>query len=273
MICVLTAPPDVAAARALIEGSGLRFEPAYDELVGIHEGERLIGVGARAGKILKMLAVVPAEQGGPTFSEIVSALVSQGLDAGLDGFFVFTKPKYAASFEALNFSRLASHEKVVMLEYGGGLRRWLAAHAALRRPGANGAVVLDGPAFSPAQHALVERAAGQVDHLYLFVVGADYRQVADEVCDLAGVSALDYADYRLDAASFPSYFLKPDDPVARIRMELDATLFASRIAPHFDIVRRFVNSDPNCADNETLRRILPEYGIALSEIEQQSPRR
>lgn len=279
MISQLTAAPDIAAARSLIEGSGLSFEAPYDELVGLHEGEHLVGVGARAGRILKMLAVAPAHRGGSALGEIVSALVSRGLEAGIAGFFVFTKPHYASSFEALNFSLLASHDKVALLEFGGGFRHWLAAHAARRRPGVNGAVVINGNPFSPGHRDLVESAAAQVDHLYLFVVGEEcYRPVEAGVRDLAKVIVLDSADYSLDAASFPTYFLKPDDPVARIRMELDATLFATRIAPHFGITRRFVGSvQDNPADDPaytaTLRRLLPAYGITLSEIEPQSPRR
>lgn len=287
MISQLTAAPDIAAARQLIEGSGLSFEAPYDELVGLHEGECLVGVGARAGRILKMLAVAPAHRGGSALGEIVSALVSRGLEAGIAGFFVFTKPQYATSFEALNFSLLASHDKVALLEFGGGFRHWLAAHEARRRPGLNGAVVINGNPFSPDDRDLVERAAAQVDHLYLFVVrkhrsplpyAEHYRLVEDGVRDLAKLSVIDSADYSLDAASFPTYFLKPDDPVARIRMELDATLFATRIAPHFGITRRFVGSAPdNPADDPAytaiLRRQLPTHGIALTEIEPQSPRR
>lgn len=278
MISPLIAAPDVTAARALIEGSGLVFEPAYDALIGLHEGGRLIGVGARIGNILKMLAVAPSHQGGSAFSEIVSALVSQGIDAGHRDFFVFTKPKYAATFEALNFSLLASHEKVALLEYGGGFRHWMTAHAGCRRPGRNGALVIDCAAFSADRRWLVERAAAQVDTLYLLVVRAErtpvpfaaaYRQVAEAVRDLANVVVVDNPDYSVSAANFQRYFLKHDDPVANIQMELDVILFATRIAPCFGISRRFVGSDQNHTYNTTLRRLLPEYGIEPCEIDPQ----
>ena len=44
-------------ARALIEQSGLSFEDGFDEMFGIYENEVLVATGARAGYVLKMLAV------------------------------------------------------------------------------------------------------------------------------------------------------------------------------------------------------------------------
>jgi [citrate (pro-3S)-lyase] ligase len=54
-------------------------------------------------------------------------------------------------------------------------------------------------------------------------------------------------------------------------MELDVILFASKIAPFFGIGQRFVGTEPNDpltgAYNEAMRRLLPEYGIALTVVE------
>jgi len=54
-------------------------------------------------------------------------------------------------------------------------------------------------------------------------------------------------------------------------MEVDALLFAGKIAPFFHIRRRFVGSEPYCRTtrlyNETLKRRLPPLGIAVEEIE------
>ena len=75
----------------------------------------------------------------------------------------------------------------------------------------------------------------------------------------------------VSGATFPTYFLKKDDPVARIQMELDVTLFASQIAPFFGITQRFVGTEPNCkltdGYNETMQRILPVYGIEFIVVE------
>jgi len=270
VITNLIAPADVAAARRLVEGNGLIFQPDFDDLVGIHDEGHLVAVGARAGRVLKMLAIDPAHRGGSLLGEIVSALISRGIEAGFGAIFVFTKPGYASSFEALNFTLLAEQEQAVLLEFGNGLKHWLAAKAPLRRAGTNGAVVVHGDPFSRGHRTLIETAARQVDHLYVFVVAEDReRLVREGVSEIANAIVLDTAHYQISAATFPTYFLKPDDPVARIRAELDATLFATRIAPFFGIARRFkgAESTPETAvDEAAMKAVFPAHGIEVSEI-------
>jgi len=281
VIANLIASADVAAARQLIEDNGLTFQADFDDLVGIHDQGLLVAVGARAGRVLKMLAIAPAHRGGSLLGEIVSALVSRGIEAGFNSLFVFTKPGYASSFEALNFTLLAEQEQAVLLEFGNGLKRWLAGNGAWRREGFNGAVVVNGNPSSRGHRALIEAAARQVDHLYVFVTAEDrsavpftvrWRLVTDGVRDIANVVVLDTARYQISAATFPTYFLKPDDPVEVIRMELDLTLFASRIAPYFGIGRCFVGSEPGDTAarsyKEAMQGLLPRHGIAVTEISQ-----
>jgi [citrate (pro-3S)-lyase] ligase len=271
---------DIAAARSLIERHGLSFEAGFDNLVGIYEQGELVAVGARAGNILKMLAVDSEYQGGSLLGEIVTMLVARAFAAGFDSLFVYTKPEYAGSFQALNFRLLASQAKVALLEYGNGLKNWLAARSDLVKAGVNGAIVMNCNPFTLGHRYLVETAARALDHLYLFVVREErsafpfavrLRLVKEGVHDIGNVIVLDTGNYLVSSATFPTYFLKKDDPVARIQMELDVTLFATRIAPFFGISRRFVGSEPLCpltrAYNDTMRELLPARGIALVEIE------
>lgn len=279
MLANLIAPADVAAARRLIEGCDLAFQPGFDDLVGVHEQGSLVAVGARAGRVLKMLAIAPAQRGGPLLGEIVSALVARGIEAGLDALFVFTKPAYAGSFAALNFTLLAEQEQAVLLEFGNGLKHWLAANSYWRRPGDNGALRVNGDPFSCSHRQLIEAAARQVDHLYVLLSAearstlpfpARWRLVVDGVGDIANVVVLDLAHYRIGAATFPTYFLKPDDPVARIRTELDATLFATRIAPFFGIARYFTGAEPG-ADEAVAARVIQAHGIEVCAIPNPTP--
>ncbi len=279
MLANLIAPADVAAARRLIEGCDLAFQPGFDDLVGVHEQGSLVAVGARAGRVLKMLAIAPAQRGGSLLGEIVSALVARGIEAGLDSLFVFTKPAYAGSFAALNFTLLAEQEQAVLLEFGNGFKHWLAANAYWRRAGHNGALMLDGAPLSHGQRSQIETAARQVDHLYVLLSAEDrsvlpfavrWRLVVDGVRDIANVVVLDLAHYRIGAATFPTYFLKPDDPVATIRAELDATLFATRIAPFFGIARYFTGAEPG-ADEAVAARVIQAHGIDVSTIPNPTP--
>jgi [citrate (pro-3S)-lyase] ligase len=280
MITELHSAHDIRMAKALIERNELSFEDGYDELFGIHEDGELVAVGSRSGNILKMLAVEPSCQGGPLLGEIVTELVTRGLSAGFKSLFIYTKPEHAMTFEALNFTLLANQGRVVLMEYGGGLKKWLQSVAGLVKPGINGAVVMNCNPFTLGHRYLVESAASRVDNLYLFVVREDrsvfpfevrYRLVRQGVEDLANVTVLDTSDYIVSSATFPTYFLKKDDQAARIQMELDVTLFASQIAPFFRVTRRFAGTEPCCrltsSYNDTMKRILPLYGIELIEVE------
>jgi len=264
----------------LLEQSGLVYEEGVDATYGIYDNGELVATGSRAGNILKMLAIAPEHQGGAVFGELVTELVMSGQRAGHDALFVYTKPEYVLSFQALNFTLLASQEKVALLEYGKGLSAWLESSQALIRPGLNGAVVVNCNPFTNGHRYLIESAAQRVDNLYVFVVKEDrsvfpfevrYRLVEQGVRDLGNIVVLDTSRYIVSGATFPTYFLKKDDPVARIQMELDVTLFASKIAPYFGITRRFVGTEPNCpltgGYNAAMQRILPAHGIELAIIE------
>jgi [citrate (pro-3S)-lyase] ligase len=118
-----------------------------------------------------------------------------------------------------------------------------------------------------------------LDNLYLFVVQEErslfpfavrFRLVEEGVRDIPNVILLDTSNYAVSGATFPAYFLKRDDPIALIQMELDLTLFANRIAPFFKISRRFIGTEPCCSMtysyNEAMKRLLPLYGIGVVEV-------
>ena len=279
MVTSLLSTDDLRQARALVEESGLQFEPPFDDMVGIFEAGRLVAVGARQGRVLKMLAVAPAHQGGTLLDEVVTELVGRGFQSGVDSFFVFTSPALAPGFEALNFNLLVSSGKSALLEYGDGLRRYLARYQRQIVPGNNGAVVANCNPFTLGHRYLVEQAAASVEQLYLFVVreersffpfDARFRMVQEGTADLSNVTVLDTSWYAVSSVTFPTYFLKNGDPGGAIQMELDLLLFATRIAPHFHIKTRFVGSEPLCQTtagyNAAMHRILPPLGIEVREI-------
>jgi [citrate (pro-3S)-lyase] ligase len=276
----LLGPADHERARALVEGEGLAFDLAFDDLVGVYDAGELVAVGARKGDILKMLAIAPSHQGGALLGEIITELLRLGSAAGHDALFVFTKPEHVSSFEALNFALLASHGRAALLEYGNGLGRWLAASRPLVQEGLNGAVVVNCNPFTRGHRHLVAEAARRVATLYVFVVREDrsafpfdvrFRLVREGTKDLGNVRVLDTSRYAVSALTFPAYFLKHGDRVAEIQMELDLRLFARHIAPFFHVRRRFFGTEPTCATtrayNDAMLRILPALGIEPVEIE------
>jgi len=271
--------PGPDEARALIEACGLRFEPGFDDLAGLYEQGRLVACGARAGYVLKMLTIAPEYQGGDALGELVTRLVQSGQAAGQDTLFVFTPPQNAPSFEALNFRLLVTHGQAALLEYGPGLPAYLAEHAAQIVPGRNGAVVVNGNPFTLGHLHLVQRAAAQVDRLYLFMVREDssvfpfavrFRLAREATAHLGNVTVLDTSRYAVSAGTFPSYFLKRLDAQAQAQMQIDLRLFSQRIAPAFHVASRFVGEEPLCpttaAYNRMMAEVLTEHGIGLQVV-------
>ena len=280
MVSPLLSNDDLRQARALIETSGLSFEPPFDDLVGIVESGQVVAVGARDGRVLKMLAVAPDQQGRGLLEQVVTTLVDLGLREELDSFFVFTTPSQVASFEALNFNLLVASGKSAFLEYGDGLKRYLARHQRLVTPGPNGAIVANCNPFTLGHRYLVEQAASLVERLYLFVVREElslfpfeyrFNMVREGTRDLPNVTLLDTSCYAVSSVTFPTYFLKKGDPDGALRMELDLLLFASRIAPHFQIQTRFIGSEPlsgtTARYHAAMHQILPSFGIKVTELE------
>jgi [citrate (pro-3S)-lyase] ligase len=279
MVTDILGSADLARARAFIEAQGLGYEEGHDDLVGAFEGGALVAVGARERDVLKMLAIAPEERGGSLLGAVVTELARRAFAAGHDTLFVFTKPEAVPSFEALNFSLLASGGRAALLEHGRGLERYLEAHRGAVREGANGAVVVNCNPFTLGHRYLVEEAARRVDTLYVFVVREDrsafpfevrLRLVQEGTRDLANVRVLDTSRYAVSAVTFPAYFLKRRGDVTAAQLELDLLLFARRVAPFFHVRTRFFGAEPDCATTrayaEAMHRILPSQGILAVEL-------
>jgi [citrate (pro-3S)-lyase] ligase len=270
---------DRADARRLIEAHGLAFEEGCDDVVGVYDGGRLVATASRAGYVLKMFAVDESCQGGEVLGALITTLTALGRAAGHDTFFVFTPPEHASSFEQCGFRLLVTSGAVALLECGPGLEAYLEGTKPVQRPGLNGAIVVNGNPFTSGHLYLAEKAADHVDTLYLFVVREDRsvfpfdvrnRLAREATAHLANVVVLDTSRYAVSAGTFPSYFLRQHDERARMQMELDARLFATRLAPVFDIRERLVGHEPYCATtaayNSVLAEVLPIYGIGIVEV-------
>lgn len=271
--------PEVSDARQLIESQGLRFDPHFDDLVGLFNDGKLVACGARSGYVLQMLAIAPSHQGTDALGELVTQLIRSAISAGQDTVFVFTPPQNVASFESLNFRLLVTCGEAALLEHGPGLPAYLAAHASQITQGYNGGVVVNGNPFSNGHLYLVESAAQQVDRLYLFVVREDrsvfsfadrFRLAQEATAHLRNVTVLDTSRYAVSAGTFPTYFLKRLDDAALGQMQIDVSLFAEHIAPWFHIACRFVGDEPLCqttaAYNKVMAEVLEIHSIKCIEL-------
>ena len=165
---------------------------------------------------------------------------------------------------------------------------------------AEGAIVVNCNPFTLGHRYLIEKAAGALASpitttnrvaagtaagspasgtLLVLVVAGDrssFPAVVREAlvragtADLGNVVVASGGSYCVSGATFPAYYLKHKCEAAELQAALDATLFASRIAPALGIHRRFVGTEPYCevtsAYNQAMATILPGYGVELVTI-------
>lgn len=141
-----------------------------------------------------------------------------------------------------------------------------------------GAIVMNCNPFTKGHRYLIEQAAGQVDLLYIFVVEEDksvfkfedrIEMVRRGTADLDNVKVIPSGKYIISKETFSQYFEK--DNVEQVDdMDYDVRIFGEVVAKELGISVRFVGEEPfdkvTGKYNETMKAILPEYGIEVVEI-------
>lgn len=283
MVVELISRRDHEAARQLVESNGFVFERNFDVLVGIYESGNLIATAARDHNIFKMICIQDEFQGGGLLGELLTALLASCDTCVRDNFFIYTKPDRRQSFEQFNFKTLVEHPSLCLLEYGRGLEKYLQLHHSLIKKGDNGAVVINANPFTLGHQYLIEQAAKQVDHLYVFVVREDcsvfpfdlrFRLVQKGTAHLGNVSVLETSDYAVSSVTFPAYFLKSEENLQCLQMEIDLLLFARKLALPFFIKKRFIGTEPNCLTtryySEVMLRVLQQEGVETVQLQRKT---
>ena len=133
--------------------------------------------------------------------------------------------------------------------------------------------------FTLGHRALVEYAAAQVVKLYLFVVEEDKSDfpfadrielVRRGVKDLSNVEVLPSGKFIISQTTFSGYFNKASLQDVAVDSSEDVEIFGREIAPTLGITIRFAGEEPKDnvtrQYNETMKRILPRYGVEFREI-------
>lgn len=142
-----------------------------------------------------------------------------------------------------------------------------------------GSIVMNCNPFTLGHRYLIEYAAGQVDYLYIFVVEEDksYFKFEDRIelikagtNHLKNVKVLPSGQFIISTTTFSEYFDKANLKGTTIDTSLDVETFGSQIAPCLNISVRFVGEEPldpiTAQYNQSMKEILPKYGIELCEI-------
>ena len=265
---------------AFLRKMALAADEAVESTCLVWEDGHIIATGSRQENILKCIAVDPMHQGEDLTATVLTALRQDAFAAGHKHLFLYTKPKNRFLFSSLFFYPIAQTAEVLLMEdRPGGVKDFLSGLSAPVTQGRIGAAVMNCNPFTRGHRYLIEQAAKECDHLYVFVLSEDKSQfpAADRMelvragtADLSNVTVLPTGPYLISSATFPTYFLKERETARTVQCLLDIEVFAGHYAPHFGITHRFVGTEPlspmTDRYNQALLAHLPERGISVRQL-------
>ena len=266
--------------QELLACAGLATDEQLDTTVLIWQDDILVATGSRKDNILKCIAVSPDHQGEGLTATVLTQLRQDAFSCGQRHLFLYPKPENRTQVLSLMFYPVAQTGTVLLMEdRRRGIEAFLAALPAERVSGKIGAAVMNCNPFTLGHRYLVETAARECDHLYLFILSEDksHFSASDRMAmvqlgtaHIPNVTVLPTGPYLISSATFPTYFLKEREKATEIQCLLDIEIFLKYFVPRFGITHRYVGTEPlspmTGMYNEALKTYLPPRGIALREI-------
>lgn len=265
---------------AFLAQAGLKAEEDTEQTVLIWDDGQIIACGSRKGNLLKCIAVDPGRQGEGLTASLLTALKQEAHSQGHSHLFLFTKPRNKMLFELLFFYPVAQTKNVLLMEsVRGGIKSFLNSLEAPVRQGKIGAILMNANPFTLGHQYLAETAAGECDHVYIFVLSEDKSEfsaadrmemVKQGTAHLKNVTVLPTGPYLISEATFPKYFLKDRETAQREHYVLDLEVFTRWFVPHFGITHRYAGTEPTCVVtagyNEAMADILPKAQVEFCRI-------
>lgn len=266
--------------KTFLSQAGLEADEHVERTVLIWDEGELIAAASRQGNLLKCIAVDDARQGQGLTATLLTHLRQDAFSQGYSHLFLYTKPQNRYMFSSLFFYPIAETSQVLLMENKrNGIADFLSSLPVSHTGKTIGAAVMNCNPFTKGHRYLIEAAAAECDHLYIFVLSEDKSEfsAADRMelvkrgtADLPNVTVLPTGPYLISSATFPTYFLKEREKSEQIHCLLDIEIFCKYYVPKFGITRRYVGTEPlspmTNQYNEALRQYLPERGIELREI-------
>lgn len=142
-----------------------------------------------------------------------------------------------------------------------------------------GAIVMNCNPFTLGHRYLIEQSAAKVEKLFVFVVEEDksFFSFADRIelvrrgtADIKNVVVLPSGQFIISQRTFEAYSNKAALQEEVVDASLDVEIFGRSIAPALGINIRFAGEEPldnvTRQYNDTMKRILPRYGVAFEVI-------
>ena len=269
---------ELRGAADLLANAGLNVPEQYQYGTGCYFDEKIVGTGFYWQQTLMGICVHPAQRNNGLVHTIITHLMQYGQQFDASHFFIFTKKSQAHSFLHSGFSVVAATDEAALLEFGWPNFSYWAKQVRQALPpnllGKHvGAIVMNANPFTLGHQYLVEEAAAQSDHLLVFVVQEDVsecpfaarlRLVEQGCAHIPDCTVLSGGAYMVSRSTFPSYFTGSERHAA-VHAGLDATLFATTIAPALGITHRFVGTEPK-SPVTALYNLQLEKGLAKASV-------
>ena len=266
--------------KSFLEKSGLEPDESIEQTVLLWDDDSLVATGSRDGNLLKCIAVDKFRQGEGLTAKIITALRKEAFSEGINHLFLYTKPQNKLMFSDLFFYPVAQTDKVLLMEdKKDGINKFMENLPVINPSGKVGCIVMNCNPFTLGHQYLIEEAAKDCDHLYVFVVSEDksffsadarFEMVKRGTAHLPDVSVLPTGPYLISSATFPTYFLDGRESATQIQCLLDIEIFVKYFAPKFNIAVRYVGTEPfspmTNQYNAALKEFLPQHGITLKVI-------
>lgn len=264
-----------------------RFDLKYDDVdysVVIKENDQIIATCSKKENILKCFAIDENYQGLGLSNNLISKVTEKLFLENRYHSFIFTKPENQHLFESLAYKKIFTTDKVSLLESGNkninsSLEKLKKSYD-IDDSKEYTAIVMNCNPFTLGHRYLIEKASQENENVIIFVVEEDksvfpfkvrYDLIKKGTADLENVIVVPAGEYVISSATFPNYFLKKNDNVLKEYTKLDVNIFGKYFVPKFNIVKRYVGSEPHCEVtniyNETIKEVLPKYNVGVEIIE------
>lgn len=269
--------------REFLAKFNLKYEDV-DYTVVIRENEEVIATCSKKENILKCFAINEEYQGLGLSNNLISKVTEKLFLERRYHSFIFTKPENQFLFEGLGYKNIFTTDKVSLLESGNkDINSSLDKLKKEYNIGDNkeyAALVMNCNPFTLGHRYIVEKAAKENENVIIFVVEEDksvfpfqtrYKLIKEGTKDLKNVTVIPAGEYVISSATFPNYFLKKNDDTLKEYTKLDCNVFGKYFVPKFNIVKRYVGTEPHCevtnTYNESMEEILPKYNVQVNLIE------
>lgn len=279
---------DLERLKEFLKRNGLDYDGGVEYSVCLlDEDYRILATGSAEENVLKCIAVDPKARGLGLSGTILSDLIQYEFENGRSHILIYTKPDNREMFEDMGFYTVLMTDQVLFMEnkrngFEEFIKRLIqeSPQDALEPGRVIGSIVVNCNPFTYGHRYLIEQALLHCDYLHVLVLSDNrsyfsaeerFQMVLKGTRDLPGAIVHKASDFVISAATFPTYFVKEKAQAEKANCRLDLELFGKRIAPALKITKRFVGTEPTCLVtghyNEEMKKILPEYGILVTEFE------